>query len=86
MPDVIMYQGDSYVLLVPGRPEEFLSPQELLERLTTLLVDRQENLPPDLQRQSSILDQARHLRDTACEFALDSGQRVQWYLVRMEKT
>ncbi|MBU6228900.1 MAG: chlororespiratory reduction protein 7 [Cyanobacteria bacterium REEB459] len=85
MPDAIMYQGDAYVLLTPGESEEFLSPQELLDRLSALLVDYQSNLPPDLQRQASIADQAKHLCDTACEFTLNSGARLQWYLVRMEK-
>ncbi|MFM7471101.1 MAG: chlororespiratory reduction protein 7 [Nodosilinea sp.] len=86
MPDAIMYQGDTYVLLTPGQPEEFVSPQELLDRLTTLLIDYQGALTPDLQRRSSVIEQARHLRDTACEFTLESGARLQWYLVRMEKS
>ncbi|MEB3251039.1 MAG: chlororespiratory reduction protein 7 [Cyanobacteriota bacterium] len=85
MPDAIMYQGDAYVVLVPGEPEEFLSAEELLGRLVALLGDRQDNLPPDLRRFPSPGAQAEHLRDTACEFEIRPGETLQWYLVRLEK-
>ena len=85
MPDAIMYQGDAYVVLVPGEPEEFLSAEELLGRLVDLLSDRQDNLPPDLRRFPSPSAQAEYLRDTACEFQICPGETLQWYLVRLEK-
>jgi hypothetical protein len=85
MPDAIMYQGDTYVVLVPGEAEEFVSPDQLLRRLVDLLSDRQDNLPPDLCRFPSPVDQAKYLRDTACEFEIRPGETLQWYLVRLEK-
>lgn len=85
MPDAIMYQEEMFVVLMPGAAEEFLTPEELLERLEGLLRDRQQALPRDLQRFSTITDQAQHLRDTACELELSSGEAMQWYVVRLEK-
>lgn len=85
MPDAIMYQGDAYVVLAPGEPEELLSPDQLLGRLVDLLSDRQDNLPPDLRRFPSPAAQAEHLRDTACELELRPGEALQWYLVRLQK-
>lgn len=86
MPDAIMYQEETFVVLMPGTAEEFLSPEELLERLTGLLSDRQHNdLPRDLQRFSTVAEQALYLRDTACELELSPGEAMQWYIVRLEK-
>lgn len=85
MPDALMYEGDMFVVLVPGETEIFLTPDELLDRLKALLADRQDDLPRDLQRFSDLEDQARHLRDTACELDLKPGEAMQWYVVRLEK-
>ncbi len=85
MPNAIMYQEDMYVVLLPGAAEEFLTPDELLERLGGLLGERQHDLPRDLQRFSTVAEQARHLRDTACELELSPGEALQWYVVRLEK-
>lgn len=85
MPDAIMYQGDMFVVLMPGAAEEFLTPEELLERLEELLRNRQPDLPRDLQRFDTVAEQAQHLRDTACELELSPGEAMQWYVVRLEK-
>ncbi|MBE9136017.1 chlororespiratory reduction protein 7 [Nodosilinea sp. LEGE 07088] len=85
MADAIMYQEDMFVVLMPGIAEEFLTPEELLERLTGLLGDRQHDLPRDLQRFATVADQAQHLRDTTCELELSPGETMQWYVVRLEK-
>lgn len=93
MPDAMMYQEEMFVVLMPGAAEEFLSPEELLEKLAALLGDRaaspaenrQHNLPRDLQRFTTIAEQAQHLRDTACELELSPGETMQWYVVRLEK-
>lgn len=85
MPDAIMYQEEMFVVLMPGAAEEFLTPEELLERLEGLLRDRQHDLPRDLQRFSTAAEQAQHLRDTACELELSAGEAMQWYVVRLEK-
>ena len=85
MPDALMYQEDMYVVLMPGEAEVFATPDELLEQLAALLATRQEDLPRDLQRFSTVTDQARHLRDTACELELRPGEAMQWYVVRLEK-
>jgi hypothetical protein len=85
MPDAIMYQEEMFVVLMPGAAEEFLTAEALLDRLASLLGNRQADLPRDLQRFSSVADQARHLRDTACELELSPGETMQWYVVRLEK-
>ena len=85
MPDAIMYQEEMFVVLMPGIAEEFLAAEELLERLIGLLGDRQQDLPRDLQRFTTVAAQALHLRDTACELELAPGETMPWYVVRLEK-
>ncbi|NJN02341.1 MAG: chlororespiratory reduction protein 7 [Leptolyngbyaceae cyanobacterium SL_1_1] len=84
MPDPIMYQEDTFVLLMPGAAEVFLTPLELQQKLQAILSE-QEQLPRDLQKFSTLEDQARHLMNTACEFQLKPGETLQWYAVRLEK-
>jgi hypothetical protein len=85
MPDALMYQEEMFVVLMPGEAEVFLTPEELLEKLTELLSPRQATLPRDLQRFATVAEQAQHLRDTACELELAPGETMQWYVVRLEK-
>ncbi|MBD2020748.1 chlororespiratory reduction protein 7 [Leptolyngbya sp. FACHB-36] len=85
MPDPRMYESDTFVLLEPNQPEKFLSTAELLEKLKAILVDRQQDLPRDLQRFASIDEQAHYLLETSCEFDVGPGQYLQWYAVRLEK-
>jgi predicted HAD superfamily phosphohydrolase len=84
MVDSIMYQEDFYTILEPDRPEQFLSKEELLEKLQDIL-QQQEELPRDLQKFKSLGEQAQYLLDTACELDLAPGQYLQWYATRLEK-
>ncbi len=86
MPDALMYQEKMYVVLMPGEAEVFATPDELLAQLIDLLTERQEDLPRDLQKFSTVAEQAKHLRDTACELELRPGEAMQWYVVRLEKS
>jgi hypothetical protein len=86
MPDAIMYQEeDMFVVLMPGEEEVFMTPDELLAKLKDILSEHQDDLPRELQRFKSLEDQARHLRDTSCDFDLRPGEAMQWYVVRLEK-
>jgi hypothetical protein len=86
MPDPIMYQNeDAYVVLEPNQPEQFLTPAELLEKLKSVLRDRQDDLPPDLQRFTDLDSQAKYLMETSCELDVGPGGFLQWYAVRLEK-
>lgn len=85
MPDAIMYQEDMFVVLVPGEEEVFLTPDEMLQRLETVLQNSPDPLPRDLQKFETLQQQAQHLRDTSCEFELEPGRVMQWYVVRLEK-
>ena len=85
MSDSLMYQQDAFVVLEPNQSEQFLTPAELLDKLKNLLMQRQENLPQDLKKFTSVDAQAQYLMDTSCEFDLSPGQYLQWYAVRLEK-
>jgi hypothetical protein len=85
MADSIMFSEDAYVLLEPNQPEQFLSPEELLDRLKGVLANRQDDLPRDLQKFSAIEEQAKYLMETSCELDVEPGQYLQWYVVRLEK-
>lgn len=86
MPDPIMYQdAETYVLLEPNQPEQFLTAAELLQKLQTVLADRQDDLPPDVQRFSDLKQQAQYLMETSCELDVGANAFLQWYVVRLEK-
>jgi hypothetical protein len=85
MTDPRLYDTETYVVLEPGQPEQFLSSDELLEKLQRILVGRAGNLPYDLQQLSSTQEQAQYLLENACELTLEPGQFLQWYAVRLEK-
>lgn len=85
MPDPRMYESDTFVLLESGRSEEFLSTAELLDKLKVVLSQRQDDLPRDLQRFTSLHEQAQYLLETSCELDVGPGEFLQWYVVRLEK-
>ncbi|MEQ9354651.1 chlororespiratory reduction protein 7 [Coleofasciculus sp. F4-SAH-05] len=85
MPDSIMYQEDAYVVLETNQPEQFLTPEELLEKLKAILATRQDTLPRDLQQFSSVEEQGKYLMETSCELDMEPGEYLQWYVVRLEK-
>lgn len=85
MPDSIMYQQDAFVVLEPNQPEQFLSAVELLEKLKAILAQRQHDLPRDLQKFSTVEEQAQYLMETSCELDVGPEQYLQWYVVRLEK-
>jgi len=85
MPDPRMYEGDTYVVLEAGQPEQFVDSQELLEKLKKILAERQDDLPIDLQKFGSVQEQAQHLLETSCELDMGPGEFLQWYVVRLEK-
>ncbi|WP_009632418.1 chlororespiratory reduction protein 7 [Synechocystis sp. PCC 7509] len=85
MPDPMMYQQDDFVVLEPNQQEQFLTANELLEKLKVVLAHNQHKLPQELQTFSSIEEQASYLINTSCELVLEPGQYLQWYAVRLEK-
>ncbi len=85
MPDSIMYDENHYVVLESNQPEQFLTPAELRQKLELILSKRQDDLPRDLQKFSTISQQAEYLINTCCDFDLAPGQYLQWYAVRLEK-
>jgi hypothetical protein len=85
MPDPLMYQLDTFVVLETNQSEQFLTVDELLEKLRSIVAQLQDDLPRDLQKFASIEAQAQYLLDTSCELDLGPGQFLQWYAVRLEK-
>lgn len=85
MPDSIMYREDAFVVLESDYPEQFLTREELLAKLTDILRSRQDDLPRELQKFSAIKQQAEYLLDNFCELDVGSDRYLQWYVVRLEK-
>jgi hypothetical protein len=85
MSDSLMFNNDAYVLLETDRPEQLLTPAEMSDRLTEIVVKFADELPQDVQRIESVEERVRYLLDTSCELDLAPGQYVQWYAVRLEK-
>ena len=80
-----MFKQDAFVVLETNQPEQFLTPDELLEKLKHILATRQDDLPRDLQKFTSVEAQAQYLLDTSCELDVGPGEYLQWYAVRLEK-
>lgn len=85
MSDYLMFQQDNFVVLETNQPEQFLTAAEMLDKLKTILANRQDDLPKDLQKFSSIDEQAQYLLDTSCDLDIGPGEFLQWYAVRLEK-
>lgn len=85
MSNPLLYQEDHFVVLETNQPEQFLTAGELLEKLKTILAERQHELPRDLQKFTSLNAQAEYLLDTSCELDVGPGEFLQWYAVRLEK-
>lgn len=85
MPDSIMYQEDGFVVLETDQAEQFLTPDELLNKLLAILESDPHHLPRELEKFPSLVEKAKHLRDNYCELDVGEGQYLQWYVVRLEK-
>ncbi|UXE60783.1 MAG: chlororespiratory reduction protein 7 [Woronichinia naegeliana WA131] len=85
MPSALMYEENMFVVLEADKPEVFLTAEELLAKLQDILEHYTEELPRNLQRFSSLAEQARSLRDNFCELDMGDNSYLQWYAVRLEK-
>ena len=83
MPDPLIREVDNYVVLEPGKEEEFLTAQETLNWLWQWLKVLDE-LPKDLEEKKSLELAAQHLLDTACDLEIKQGFTIQWFAVRLD--
>jgi hypothetical protein len=84
MSDSLMYQEEHFVVLESNQPEQFLTVDELREKLKLELLQQSE-LPHDLQKFVSVEEQVQYLIDTSCELDVGADRFLQWYAVRLEK-
>lgn len=85
MADPIMYQEDAYVVLEADREEQFMTAEELQQKLEKLLASSQIEIPRELTKFDSISDRASYLRDNYFELDIGENKFLQWYVVRLEK-
>ena len=84
MSDPLIRELDNYVVLEPGKKEEFLNTSETLQWLSNWL-EKLDRLPEDLKGKSSFDDAAQHLLDTACDLEVKSGFTIRWFAVRLDR-
>ena len=80
-----MYKEHGFVVLEPDQPEQILTSQELLEKLKGILVNRQEDLPRELEKFTTVEGQAEYLMENFCDLDMGSDSYLQWYVIRLEK-
>jgi hypothetical protein len=85
MPDSIMYQEEGFVVLETDKGEQFLTPEELLEKLMEILPTKLDALPQEANKLATLSEKATYLRDNYCELDVGEGEYLQWYVVRLEK-
>ncbi|MEB3122624.1 MAG: chlororespiratory reduction protein 7 [Snowella sp.] len=85
MPSSLMYQEEMFVILETNQEEQFLTPEELLDKLKIVLQNYPEELPRELQKFSNLEEKATYLRDNFCELDIGENGYLQWYVVRLEK-
>lgn len=85
MADPIMYREDGYVVLEADQPEQFMTAEELQQKLEKLLASSQVEIPRELTKFDSISEQASYLRDNYFELDIGENKFLQWYVVRLEK-
>lgn len=85
MPDSIMYQEEGFVVLETDKGEQFLTSDELLEKLIGILPTKLDALPQEANKLATLSEKATYLRDNYCELDVGEGEYLQWYVVRLEK-
>ncbi|RRT79266.1 hypothetical protein B296_00005193 [Ensete ventricosum] len=82
-----LQSSDTYVLLEPGKGEEFVTEEQLRLRLKGWLEKWPADaaLPPDLARFNTVDAAVSHLVRSVCELEID-GQvgSIQWYQVQLD--
>ena len=81
----LMFNNDAYVLLETDLPEQLLTPVEMFDKLTEIVVKFEQDLPIDVQQIAGTKQRVQYLLDTSCELNLVPGEYFQWYAVRLEK-
>ncbi|WP_320663450.1 chlororespiratory reduction protein 7 [Prochlorococcus sp. MIT 1223] len=83
MSDPLIREIDNFVVLEPGKNEQFLNTEETLIWISNWLKNLDE-LPEDLKPKNSIENAAKHLLDTACDLEVKPGFTIQWFAVRLD--
>ena len=83
MSDPLIRELNHYVILEPGKSEQFLSSEETLQWLEKWL-EKIYELPKDLKEKNSLADAAQYLLDTACDLQIKPGLKIQWFAVRLD--
>ncbi|ELS02260.1 Protein of unknown function (DUF3571) [Xenococcus sp. PCC 7305] len=85
MPDSIMYQEDGYVVLEADNPEQFMTPEELQNKLKNILLSGKVEIPRELFKLESIEEKSHYLMENYFELDVGEDNFLQWYVVRLEK-
>lgn len=74
-----------FVVLEADQSEQFLTPEELFNKLKVILQNYPEELPRELHKFSNLDEQVKYLQDNFCELEMGDNNYLQWYVVRLEK-
>ncbi len=84
MSNPLIRSCDHYVVLEPGKKEQFMTAKETLVWLEMWL-EVIDPFPKDLQEERSNTSAAKRLLDIACDLEVKPGFTVQWFAVRLDQ-
>lgn len=83
MSNPLIYSIENFIIMEPGKKEEFLNFDETLEWIEEWL-RQMEVIPADLKKYKSLNSASKHLLNTACELEIKPGFSIQWFAVRLD--
>ncbi len=80
----IIRECDHYLVMEPSKKEMFLNKEDTLKWLEEWIKNMNQ-IPKDLENQSSAKFAAKRLLDISCNLEIKPGFTIQWFAIRLSQ-